>query len=163
MMKKILTAIAISTSMALSGCVTDGMNPLVGGNGNSIASLGTPYQQTEATVIKVRETTIHTEPNGIISSMAGTAEGQVNGDVAASAGGGLFGGIINSVASNVIHSATQSAEDAATANKGIMLTLRTHSGTIMSVSQQGKISNFHHGQKVLIDWFSNGTKRVESL
>ncbi len=164
-MKKTLTLITLSTVMLLSGCATDGLNPLSGGDamGGGTASLGTPYQQTEAIVIKVRATTIHTAPNGVISSVASNTEGQADGQVAATAGGGMFGGIISSVAGNLIHSATQSAEDAATAQSGIMITVRAKSGTIMSISQAGKIDDFHHGQHVLVDWYGNGEKRIESM
>lgn len=169
-MKKVIAVAAIIATTMLSGCAASNMNsPLsalggvMGGGSNDQASLGAPYQQVEAKVLKVRPTTIHEQPNGIVSSVASGSETQANSAVSQATGGGMMGGIISGVLSSVVHTATQSAENAASATTGILVEVRTKTGMIMSITQSGKVSDFHRGQGVLVDWYSNGQRKVESI
>lgn len=166
-MKKIIAVVALFSSALLAGCssMPSGGSALAGLSGvmsGGSEAPATPYQQTEARVLKVRVATIH-EENGLVTQIGQNAETEANARGSEAAGGGIVGGLISGVIGNVAHAVTANAEKSATAKKGILVVVKTNGGTIMSIAQAGKVHDFRRGQHVLIDWYSNGTKKVETL
>lgn len=165
-MKKLIAVGLIVAPVALSGCMTtqSGGSPLSMLSGQDpTADLGTPINQVEGKVLKVKAAKVKLESNGLVDVVSDSAEREAQGRAGAAAAAVPGGSIFTSVAGELINKASDSIKANAAEEDGIMVTIRTSSGEILSVAQRGEVSDFSKGDRALVNWYDNGFKLAERL
>lgn len=139
MKKNILSVVALSSIVILSGCAV----------GSNSASVYRPRQtQNEmqvrfATVESVREVTIQHGQSGV-GTMTGAALGGLAGSNLGNGRGNIAGAVVGAVLGGAIGS---SVENNSNTRKGIEITVRLENGEFRAITQEAD-SQFRPGERV---------------
>lgn len=135
---------------------------------NPVANLGKPVKQREGKLLKVSKIKLNGK-SGQLTSKVGNdvkyhSQGATDRAVRSSMGSGLAGSVASTVANQAIKQGVKHVKNKADTKTGVRLVVRMKkSQKIITLKQPGTPKTFSSGQKVLVDWFSSGATRVETL
>lgn len=183
---KVMVGVAFTLSvLGLGGCasmkhevsgVTRSAESIVGmksgsstGENNS-QKLGGLAEQMQGKILKVTPI-MYQGKTGELASNVGNETNSYGSQYAdraieSKAGYGWLGSVASSVANHVISNATKSAEKNAGKQPGLRLVVKVNSDNvtrIVTIKQPGKRGTFTKGENVLVDLYSTGAVRVETL